>query len=76
MTTYLSVNRHTINRNTREGRNDPPIRISRGKYGRPLYGRKVVIDGPSMLLYQSTRPILKCGARLVIATEAPVTVLR
>jgi hypothetical protein len=41
-----------------------------GKSGKPRYVRKLTIKGPSQLVYDPAKPILKCGARLVIITEA------
>jgi hypothetical protein len=34
MKTYVTVCKNVILRNLKRGRNDPPIRVSRGKYGR------------------------------------------
>ncbi len=33
MKTYVTVCKNVILRNLKRGRNDPPIRVSRGKYG-------------------------------------------
>lgn len=77
MTTYVSINGHVIRRNAVTGADDPPIRVARTKSDvAPRYAREVAIDGPSKLVYSPTGRIMKCGARLVIATEAPVRVLR
>lgn len=74
MATYISVNKHIIAGNLRHGRNDPPIRVSRGKSGKPKYGYTVKILGSSELVYNSQEPILKCGARLVLVTDADVVI--
>lgn len=59
---YVSINGHTIRKNAVLGTDDPPIRIARTK-------SEVVIDGPSRLLYSPAKPILRCGARLVLETD-------
>ncbi len=72
MTIWITINRHTINRNTKYGKREPPIRVSRGKYGKPRYCRSAKIEGPSTLVYDPHNKILPCGARLAIKTEARV----
>lgn len=76
MTTYVHVNRGTIASNAKHGANEPAVRFQKGKWGKPTYAHEVLIDGPSRVIYSAHEPILKCGARLVIATEAEVTVVR
>lgn len=64
---YVSINAHTIRRNAVLGMNDPPIRIARTRSDpAPRYAHRVRIDGPSELIYSQGKPILKCGARLVL----------
>lgn len=68
MTYYVNVNRQTIFKNAKHGTNEPPISIQKGKSGKRTYHHRVKIaDGE--LIYSPHDPILKCGARLVIATE-------
>ncbi len=76
MTTYVHVNRNTIASNAKHGTNKPAVRFQRGKYGKPTYAHEVEWDGPSRLIYSPHKPVLPCGARLVIATEAPVRVVK
>lgn len=76
MTTYISVNRQTIAHNRKHGTDDPPLRIAKGKHGNPVYAREIEIVGPSRVVYDPVKPILKCGARLAIATESEVRVVR
>lgn len=76
MTTYIHVNRTTIAKNARNGTNDPAVRFQRGKYGKSTYCHEVEIAGPSRMIYSPHKPILPCGARLVVATEAEVRVVR
>jgi len=35
MTTYISVCKNVILSNLKHGKNDPPIRVSKGKHGKP-----------------------------------------
>lgn len=76
MTTWINVNKHVIAANAKHGRNDPPIRIAKGKSGKPIYAHEIEIAGPSRLIYDADKPVLKCGARLAIATESEVRILR
>jgi hypothetical protein len=78
MPDYVSINGHTIRANAVLGKNDPPIRIAKSKNDRaPKYAREIEISEPCRLVYSPRKPLIKCGARLVI--EAPtgsVKVLR
>ncbi len=76
MTTYVHVNRNTINSNTKNGTSDPAVRFQTGKYGKATYAHEVEIEGPSRVIYSPHEPLLPCGARMVIATESPVRVVR
>ncbi len=66
---YISINRQIIARNARNGTSDNAISYRIGKSGKPVYVRELTITGPSTLRYSPHKPILKCGARLVIETE-------
>lgn len=66
---YVSVNRQIISRNSRTGSRDAAISVRVGKSGKPRYVKRLKINGPSELLYDPAKPILKCGARLVIVTR-------
>lgn len=76
MTTYIHVNRNIIASNAKHGTDKPAVRYQRGKYGKPTYAHEVEILGPSRVLYSALAPILPCGARLVIETDAEVKVIR
>ena len=76
VTIWINVNKHVIAANAKHGRNDPPIRISKGKTGKPTYAHEVAWDGPSRIVYDAGKPVLKCGARLAIAVEGEVRVVR
>ncbi len=74
--TFVSVNKQTIARNARHGEKNPPIRIARGKSGKPSYAHEIRVSGPCRLVYDSEKPLLKCGARLVLVTDGDVEVIR
>lgn len=76
MTTYIHVNRNVIASNAKHGTDKPAVRFQRGKYGKTTYCHEVVIEGPSRVLYSAHEALLPCGARLVIATEAAVRVVK
>jgi hypothetical protein len=71
MKTYIHVNQHVIRKNKTEGRTDPPITVKKGK--KNTYCHEVIINGPSKVIYSGNeKPILSCGARVVIVTESEV----
>lgn len=78
MTEYVSINAGTIRKNAITGSNDPPIRIARGKSDqKPRYAHSIEIKGECRLSYRPKRPILRCGARLVIeAKDGAVRIVR
>lgn len=76
MTTYIHVNRNTIASNAKHGTDKPAVRFQKGRYGKPSYAHEVQINGPSRVIYSPHEPLLPCGARLVIATEAEVEIIR
>lgn len=71
MKTIIHVNRQHIAMNTKDGNNRPVYTIKQGK--RIRYGREVVINGPSRLVYDGSR--LKCGARAWIETESAIDIV-
>lgn len=71
--TYVHVNQHMIKRNKKDGTNLPVLTVKRGKMN--VYGNGVEICGPSRVVYGGNdKPLLACGARVVIETEADVVV--
>lgn len=78
-TTIVNVNRNTINRNTtkaKAGQTDfePPVRVSRGKRGKPVYGNAVAIMDErgvevGRFIYDPTGALVACGARLVLVAH-------
>lgn len=70
---YIHVNMHKIRANRKHGTNEPVITVKEGRTNR--YGHSVDIHGPSKVIYGGNdKPLLTCGARVVIETEAEVTV--
>ena len=72
---YIHVNQHVIRANKKHGANDPVITIKQGS--KNTYCHEVVILGPSKVVYSGNeKPILSCGARVVIETEADIEVVK
>ena len=73
---YIHVNKNTILKNAKHGTDDPPVRIQKGKYGKPKYCHEVHILGPSKMIYSAHEPILPCGAKLVIQTVSNLLITK
>lgn len=75
---FITINGHTIRKNVTSKIKDAPIRIARSKQDKkPRYAHEVMINGPSQLIYSSDKPIIGCGARLVLlALDGDVRVVR
>jgi len=72
---YIHVNQHVIRANKKNNANDPVITIKQGKSN--IYCHEVNILGPSRVVYGGNeKPLLSCGARVVIETEAEVEVIK
>jgi len=63
--TIVNVNRTIIGRNHKTGERQPPIRVSRGKYGKPEYTNQFEAWGRVRVVYSPDKP-LPCGARVWI----------
>ena len=71
--TYIHVNQHKIRSNLKNGTNEPVITVKTGRENQ--YCRSVTVDGPCEVLQSSDdKPILSCGARVVIVTESGYTI--
>ena len=69
----IHINMHKIRANKKHGTNEPVITVKEGRSN--TYGHSVEIHGPSKVLYGGNdKPLLSCGARVVIETEAEVTI--
>lgn len=79
MKKYIHVNQINIKGNLktrRTGRDQellPVITIKEGKTNR--YCNAVAILGPSKVIYGHDKPLLACGARVVIETDAEIEML-
>lgn len=69
MVYYTHINRGVIDGNRKHGRDDPPIRVQRGKYGKSEYGRSATLPAGARIVYSNDGTLLPCGARLVIVSE-------
>ena len=70
---YIHVNMHKIRANKKHGTNEAVITVKEGR--KNTYGHEVEIHGPSKIVYGGNdKPLLSCGARVVIETEAEVTI--
>jgi|TARA_R110001599_G_scaffold245978_1_gene446149 hypothetical protein len=75
MKKYIHVNQHKIRANKKHGTDEPVITIKAGKTN--TYCHEVEVLGPSILRYGGNdKPILSCGARVVIETEAEINILK
>ena len=73
--TYIHVNQHVIRANKKHDKNDPVITVKSGKNN--TYCHQVEILGPSKVVYGGNdKPLLNCGARVVIETESEVNILK
>jgi hypothetical protein len=73
--TYIHVNQHVIRSNKKNEKNDPVITVKQGS--KNTYCHELVINGPSKIIYGGNdKPLLSCGARVVIETEASVDILK
>ena len=71
--TYIHVNQHKIKANLKNKTNEPVITVKKGKTN--TYCHAVEILGPSKIMYGGNeKPILSCGARVVIMTEADIKI--
>lgn len=76
MKTKIHVNQHNIKSNKTKGNNLPVITVKQGR--KNTYCNEVEILGPSKVVYAGTgtdtKPLLSCGARVIIETNAKVII--
>ena len=73
--TFIHVNQHVIRANKKHNKNDPVITVKSGKDN--TYCHEVEILGNSKVMYGGNdKPLLSCGARVVIMTEGEVEVVK
>lgn len=77
MKKYIHVNQHRIRSNKSKGTSLPVIAIKQGR--KNTYCNEVEILGPSRVIYGGhgcdVKPLLSCGARVVIETEGEVKII-
>lgn len=71
MKSIIHVNRQHIAMNANDGGDRPVYTIKQGR--KTIYGREVIIKGPSRLVYNGRQ--LSCGARAWIETDADVEII-
>ena len=78
MKTRIHVNQHHIHSNKTKGTELPVITVKQGKTN--TYCNEVEILGPSKIIYGGNgcdaKPLLSCGARVVIETESEIKIIR
>jgi hypothetical protein len=76
--TKIHVNQHNVRSNKQRGTKLPVITIKQGKTN--TYCNEVDIMGPSRIVYGGdgvdAKPLLSCGARVVIETTADIKIVR
>jgi hypothetical protein len=73
MKKYIHVNQQKIRSNLKHGTHEPVLTVKEGK--KNTYGHSVRINGPSEVIYGGNdKPLLSCGARVVIVTEAEIEI--
>lgn len=73
--TYIHVNQHKIRSNKKNGTDEPVITVKKGSTN--TYCHEVAINGPSRVVYGGNdKPLLSCGARVVIETESSVDIIK
>lgn len=78
MKSKIHINQHNIRSNKTKGTNLPVITIKQGRTN--TYCNEVEILGPSKIIYGGegcdAKPLLSCGARVVIETESEIKIIR
>ena len=73
MKKFIHVNQHKIRANKKHGTDEPVITIKEGR--KNTYCHSVEILGPSKVIYGGNdKPLLNCGARVVIETESEIKI--
>lgn len=68
MKLYITVCKNVILSNLKNGTNKPPIRVSRGLYGKPSHYHGMPFIGRGKIVYSPKKP-LPWGARVWIELE-------
>ena len=74
----IHVNQHHIRSNKTKDTDLPVITIKEGK--KNTYCNEVEILGPSRIIYgghgKDAKPLLSCGARVIIETESEIKIIK
>jgi hypothetical protein len=65
---YVHINRGVIDGNRKHDRDEAPVAVRNGIYGKSVYGRSVLCTEPTRIRYDRGG-ILPCGAKVVIETD-------
>lgn len=68
---YINVNKHTIAKNNKlppGAHKEPPIRVSKGKHGKPKYFHAFPLGEQARIVYAPDDP-LPCGAKVYIVLD-------
>ena len=74
---YIHINQHHIRSNKSKKTELPVITIKEGRTN--TYCNELEILGPSKLVYcgeGDVKPLLSCGARVVLQTESEIKIIR
>jgi len=75
MKTYIHVNQHKIRSNKKNNINEPVITVKQGS--KNTYCHEVRVLGPSVITYGGNdKPLLSCGARVVVSTDAEIEIIK
>jgi len=74
----IHVNQHHVRSNKTKDTDLPVITIKEGKTN--TYCNEVEILGPSKIIYgghgKDVKPLMSCGARVIIETESEIKIIR
>ena len=71
----IHVNMHVVRKNHKTGERKPALTVKTSKSN--TYCHEVEINGPSRVVYGGNdKPLLSCGARVVIETESSVDIIK
>ena len=78
MITKIHVNQHHIRSNKTKGTDLPVITVKQGRKNTSC--NEVEILGPSKIIYSGegcdVKPLLSCGARVIIETESEIKIIK
>ena len=68
MPNIIVINRHIVRANKKNNTDTPPIRVSKGRYGKPTYYQEFEFNGKGKVIYNPQNP-LPCGATCYIELD-------